>query len=112
MSKSCLVIDDLNIDLILSGIKNFPEIGNEIIARDYTLNIGGSGGIFSVVLSKLGIKTYIISKIGDGFLDNFLLRKLKGYKVNTNNLIIKDKKKRRNNYNFILQKWKEPNIFS
>lgn len=28
MSKSCLVIGDLNIDLILSGIKNFPEIGN------------------------------------------------------------------------------------
>jgi len=71
MAKSCLVIGDLNIDLVLNELKDFPELGKEIVAKNHFLDIGGSGGIFSAVLSSLGVKTYIISKIGNDFLGNF-----------------------------------------
>jgi len=90
MNKKCVVIGDLNIDLILSDLKDFPEMGREIIARKYYLDIGGSGGIFSAALSGLGIETYIISKIGDDFFGKFLVKKLKSFGGNTDYLIIKD----------------------
>ena len=63
MKRSCLVIGDLNLDLVLNGLKNTLELGREIIAQDHFLDIGGSGGIFSAILSGFGINTYIISKI-------------------------------------------------
>ena len=90
MIKNCLVIGDLNVDLVLNELKDFPELGKEIIAGNHFLDIGGSGGIFSAVLSGLGINTYIISKIGNDFFGNFLVEKLKSYGVEISQLIIKD----------------------
>ena len=93
MAKSCLVIGDLNIDLVFNKLKDFPEIGKEIVAKAYFLDIGGSGGIFSAVFSNLGINTFIISKISNDFLGQFLISKLKDYSVNTNKLVIKENDK-------------------
>jgi len=90
MTKSCLVIGDLNVDLVLGELKGFPELGKEIVARNHFIDIGGSGGIFSAVLSELGINTYIISKINNDFLGQFLISKLKYYGVNTDKLVIKE----------------------
>jgi len=92
MRKSCLVIGDLNVDIVLNELKDYPELGKEIVAGSHFLDIGGSGGIFSAVLSGLGINTYIISKIGSDFLGKFLINKLKSYDVNINKLIIEDNK--------------------
>jgi sugar/nucleoside kinase (ribokinase family) len=90
MTKSCLIIGDLNVDLVLNELKDFPELGKEIVARNHFIDIGGSGGIFSAVLSELGINTYIISKISNDFLGQFLISKLKDYGVNTDKLVIKE----------------------
>ncbi len=92
MKKNCLVVGDLNVDIVLNELKDYPELGKEIIAKNHFLDIGGSGGIFSAVLSGLGINTYIISKVGDDFLGKFLIDKLKSYGVNINKLIIEDNK--------------------
>ena len=92
MTKDCLVIGDLNVDIVLNKLEDYPELGKEIVAESHFLDIGGSGGIFSAVLSGLGINTYIISKIGSDFLGKFLINKLKSYDVNINKLIIEDNK--------------------
>jgi len=91
MKKNCLVIGDLNIDLIMNDLADLPEMGREIIAGNNSIDIGGSGGIFSAVLSGLGVNTYIISKIGNDLYGKFLIDKLKSYDVNINRLIIEDK---------------------
>jgi sugar/nucleoside kinase (ribokinase family) len=93
MKKNCLVVGDLNVDIVLNELKDYPELGKEIIAGNHFLDIGGSGGIFSAVLSGLDVNTYIISKIGSDFLGKFLIDKLKSYGVNINKLIIEDNKK-------------------
>ncbi len=88
MSGNCLVIGDLNLDLIFTGIKGSPELGTEITAKSYSIDIGGSGGVFSTILSGLGISTYIVSKIGnDGFAD-FIKDKLKSFGVKIDKLVI------------------------
>jgi len=92
MKKNCLVIGDLNVDLVLNELKGFPELGKEIVARNHFIDIGGSGGIFSAVLSSLDTKTYIISKIGNDFFGRFLIDKLKSHNVDISQLIIKNNK--------------------
>ena len=89
MKSDCLVIGDLNVDIIMGNINGFLELGKEIIAKNCLATIGGSGGIFTTVLSKLGIQTTIISKIGNDFFGNFLINEMKKFGVNTNSIIVK-----------------------
>jgi len=93
MNTQCLVIGDLNIDLILNRIEGFPKIDHEIIAEDYDVVIGGSGGIFTAVLSMLGIKTAIISTIGNDMFGKSLTSKLKENNASVSRLIINEKEK-------------------
>ncbi|MHB1377674.1 MAG: carbohydrate kinase family protein, partial [Candidatus Humimicrobiaceae bacterium] len=62
ISSECLVVGDLNIDIILNELDRFPKIDIEVLSGNYDMLIGGSGGIFTAVLSMLGIRTAIISK--------------------------------------------------
>jgi sugar/nucleoside kinase (ribokinase family) len=93
MNKECLVIGDLNIDLIFNGLSGFPELGKEILSRNYDMVIGGSGGVFAAVLSKLGIRTIIISKIGNDNYGRFLLDEMKKDGADASRMIISESMK-------------------
>ena len=84
----CLVIGDLNIDIIMCGLKVLPDLGTEILAQNYNLVVGGSGGIFSSILSSLGIRTGIISKIGNDYFGHHLIECLKKSGTYTDDIII------------------------
>jgi len=92
MAGKCLVIGDLNIDLVITEISGTPKLEAEIAAKNHFLDIGGSGGVFSAVLSELGINTYIISKIGNDYFGDFLKEKLEDYGVKINKIIIESDK--------------------
>ncbi|MBM3705941.1 MAG: carbohydrate kinase family protein [Actinobacteria bacterium] len=92
-NTECIVIGDLNVDLIFKKISGFPSLGKEIISGDYDMVIGGSGGNFAAILSKLGIKTAIISKIGYDDFGRFLLDEMKKYGADTQRLIIDKNRK-------------------
>lgn len=94
MNKNCIVIGDLNLDLILAKLKGYPELGKEVVSKSHFLDIGGSGGIFSAILSMSGIRTYIISKIGNDLFGNLLTNKLKSYKVDTSRIVVEKNKSR------------------
>lgn len=85
--KKCLIIGDLNIDLILSGMQSFPKLGKEILADNHFIDIGGSGGIFAASLAALGTKTEIIGKIGNDFLGEYIKNSLKNFNVGLDHLI-------------------------
>lgn len=83
MKLDVLVIGDLNNDLIVREIKGLPSIGREILFDDYNIVIGGSGGIFANVISQIGCSTGIISKVGDDFFGEILLKRCKKNGVKT-----------------------------
>ena len=92
-NAECLVIGDLNLDLVLSKLDRFPEIGSEVISRDYEMVIGGSGGIFTAVLSMLGVRTAVLSKIGIDINGKFLLEEMKKYNTETETVILSENEK-------------------
>ncbi|MCK5568032.1 MAG: carbohydrate kinase family protein [Actinomycetia bacterium] len=90
MKRNCLVIGDLNVDLIVADINGPLEKGSEVTARNHFLDIGGSGGVFAAVLSELGIKTFIISKIGNDFFGDYLMQKLKSHGAGIDKILIEE----------------------
>ena len=90
MKKNCLVIGDLNVDLVVADINGPLEKGSEVTARNHFLDIGGSGGVFAAVLSELGIKTYIISKISNDFFGNYLIKRLKNHGAGTDKILVEE----------------------
>jgi len=92
-TAECLVIGDLNIDIILSELDRFPELDSEVLSRDYDMVIGGSGGIFTAVLSMLGIKTEIISRIGNDVFGRFLINEMEKNKAGTEAIIVSENEK-------------------
>lgn len=59
-----LVVGELNIDLILSEIEKFPEMGKEVLARSMKQTLGSSSAIFANNLSILGTKVSFVGKVG------------------------------------------------
>ena len=92
MNVNCLVIGDLNVDIIVADINGPLEKGSEVIAKNHLLDIGGSGGIVSTVISELGIKTYIISKISNDTFGDYLIERLKGHGVKVDKILIEESK--------------------
>jgi sugar/nucleoside kinase (ribokinase family) len=63
-----IVIGELNVDLILNNIAEFPRMNTEILAREMQLLMGSSSAIFASNLSILGSRVAFLGKIG---LDDF-----------------------------------------
>lgn len=92
MELDCLVIGDLNVDLIINEMKGLPEIGKETLSDNYLVTIGGSGGILANVLSKLGLKTAIISKISNDHFGKYLISSSKKNNLDTSLITVKENK--------------------
>jgi len=82
-----LAAGDLNVDLIMTGLSSLPVAGRELLADSYTLAMGGSTAICSAGLSRLGLKTAFIGKIGDDFYGRLCADFMSDCGVDISNLI-------------------------
>ena len=78
-----LVVGELNVDIILNQIDGFPEIGKEILAKNFTVTLGSSSAIFASNLSTLGAKTAFLGKVGDDQFADLIHSSLNRKKVDT-----------------------------
>jgi len=65
-------IGDINIDMITSNIKNMPPKDSQVIIDNIVMTSGGCAANFAKAISKLGLKTRFIGKIGDDMYGRFL----------------------------------------
>jgi sugar/nucleoside kinase (ribokinase family) len=72
-----LVIGDLNADLIFSGISSPPQPGREVLAQDFSLELGSSSAICAAGLARLGTSVALLSKVGDDMLGRFCVNELR-----------------------------------
>jgi sugar/nucleoside kinase (ribokinase family) len=79
-----LAIGDLCVDLILKGKDIVPEFGQkEKLIDSYSLEMGGSGTIFSCQIAKLGLKAVVAGKAGKDTFGDLIIGTLAASGVNT-----------------------------
>lgn len=82
-----LVVGELNIDLILNDLQQFPEIGKEILANKMTYTLGSSSAIFASNLSVMGALVNYCGCIGQDDFGKKIIKDLKAKGVATNDII-------------------------
>ncbi|MEA3400002.1 MAG: carbohydrate kinase family protein [Armatimonadota bacterium] len=84
-----LVVGDLNIDLILSGIPRIPAYGEEVLASALTRRLGGSAANFAVCCGRLGLKVAFVARVGRDDFGDFLVGELERWGV-TGDFVARD----------------------
>jgi len=87
MKKKVLVIGELNVDLIGTGLQTFPVLGREVMAQEMVLTLGSSSAILACGLARLGVPVTFISKVGRDDFGKYCLQALESKKIKTLNVI-------------------------
>jgi ribokinase len=83
MSDSIVtVVGSLNFDIIFKQ-KKLPAIGETYSADSISFLSGGKGANQAAQCSKLGLKTYMVGKIGDDYFGEVLIQNLNKYGIDT-----------------------------
>jgi sugar/nucleoside kinase (ribokinase family) len=88
-----LVIGELNVDIVATGLRGSPEMGAEILAQDCELTLGSASAIFAVGMSKLDHKVTFVSQVGRDEFGDFCVAKLKQLGIATSNVVRKASEK-------------------
>ncbi len=86
-----LVIGDINVDIIVTGMEKLPEPGQEKYVDDIELNVGGGAALCALGLARLGSDVALFGNIGRDHYGRFITEILKKAGVATY-LIVKDRK--------------------
>lgn len=71
-----LVVGEINADLIFSGFSSLPQPGCEVLANDFSMELGSSSAICAAGLARLGTTVSFVGKSGDDVLGSFCLAEL------------------------------------
>ena len=88
-----LVIGELNVDIVATGLRSAPEMGAEILAEKCELTLGSASAIFAAGMAKLGHRVTFFSHVGQDYLGDFCLRALKQSGVSTRHVTRKAEEK-------------------
>ncbi len=88
MSKKVLVIGELNVDLIVSGLPSLPALGQELTCAGFSRALGSSSAIFSRALAGLGAQVDFMGKVGDDDNGHFMLAQLQEIGIGIQGVII------------------------
>jgi len=78
-----LVIGELNVDIVATGLRSAPEMGAEILAEDCELVLGSASAIFAAGMTKLGYEVTLVSQVGRDYFGDFCIKALRQLGVST-----------------------------
>jgi sugar/nucleoside kinase (ribokinase family) len=82
-----IVIGELNVDLVASGLHSEPKLGKEILAADFRIALGSASAIFACGAARLGHAITFISKVGVDDFGRFCLNALQQVDISTANVL-------------------------
>jgi len=88
--KGVIVIGELNIDAVASGLSEAPRMGGEILASEFRLTLGSASAIFACGVAKLGHDVTFIARVGSDYFGKFCLEALREAGISTR-CILRDK---------------------
>ncbi len=74
-------IGDINLDVITSKLRELPEKDSQRVVSDMSLSSGGCAANFAKAISRLGLKTRFIGKIGDDTIGGFVRDSMEGIEL-------------------------------
>lgn len=89
MRTRVIALGDANVDLIASA-ESLPARGEEILIRNLEMHAGGSAANLAVAVSRLGVRSGFIGKVGDDLFGHFLIKHFRREGVNISQLRISD----------------------
>ncbi len=84
-------IGDVNVDLI-ARIDRMPEMGRQVITKDFQTHGGGCSANFSLSCARLGMDVQLFGKVGDDVFGRYVLIELEDNGVDTKNVLMTEKK--------------------
>lgn len=87
-----VVAGELNVDIILNQINQFPVMGKEVIADQMTITLGSSSAIFASNLSVLGTKVAFAGTLARDYFGEHVLNSLKSRGVDTTHIVFTKEK--------------------
>jgi sugar/nucleoside kinase (ribokinase family) len=75
--KPVLVVGDLNLEYIFTGLSGHPRYGREVMVSGCSTTLGGSAALFACGLAKLGRAVRFQGRIGKDSNGDFLLDKMR-----------------------------------
>lgn len=88
MTKRVLVIGELNVDLIVSGLSSLPKLGQELVCTGLSRVLGSSSAIFSRALAGLGAQVGFMGKVGDDENGRFMVGQLQELGIDTSDVLV------------------------
>jgi sugar/nucleoside kinase (ribokinase family) len=83
-----LVIGELNVDLIVTGLASLPAFGQELTCTGFSRALGSSSAIFARALAGLGAPVDFMGKVGGDDNGRFMLAQLQEIGIGTQNVIV------------------------
>jgi sugar/nucleoside kinase (ribokinase family) len=90
---SVVVIGELNVDAVATGLAEAPRLGAEILAEDFQLTLGSASAIFASGVARLGHEVTFISKVGRDDFGDFCLAALRDIGISTRHVLRDSKDK-------------------
>ncbi len=81
-----VVIGELNVDLIASGVQHAPEPGKEVLADDFEITLGSASAIFASGIARLGRGVTFIGCVGDDEFGEFCIDALRNRGISVDNV--------------------------
>ena len=86
MLPPVLVIGELNVDIVLSGLASPPVLGNEVLAQEMRMVLGSASAIFASGAARLGHPVGFVGKTGDDDFGRFCRNALLKAGISTDRL--------------------------
>ena len=87
VQKGIVVIGELNVDAVLTGLSDEPKMGAEILATDFQVTLGSASAIFASGIAKLGHPVTFIGKVGTDNFGGFCLSALREAGISTRHVL-------------------------
>ncbi|MEP7272120.1 MAG: sugar kinase [Acidobacteriota bacterium] len=81
--RRIIVIGELNVDIVITGLSGPPIFGQEILATGFEMTLGSASAIFACGMATLGHAVTFIGQVGDDEMGTFCLGALGAAGIST-----------------------------
>ncbi len=83
-----VVVCEINVDIVVTGLAGPPDFGAERLVDDLTLTAGSSGVLTASALAALGLRVGVCGLVGDDTFGRYMLAHLDRYGIDRGGVVV------------------------